>query len=294
MKHTREFEDIVVLAAASVSNIRQGPGTDWPVAVQVKKGELVGTCTGDYEEKTDGRWFLINLAVPIGGRTSAYARQDVLQFVPKEKSSEYNSQGKKLVEKLIASDQQLYASLGKIGAYLQTLSEKGVNIKAYEGSFNKLYEKLRKRQEKLQGSKILKVKTSFAQKSAVWWAKFQIFMQTRNIAGLGAVPVIAIAVGAAIGVGLSVTAYFTFRSDYKESTEDLKISQDLERALATLEPEKAAAVVKDLEKQIDTSFATGKTAGKFSGTFGTIKTLAILVLGYFIGDKLLDVVNKKT
>jgi hypothetical protein len=78
-----------------------------------------------------------------------------------------------------------------------------------------------------------------------------------NVYGIGSIT--GVVIGAVIGAGLIVGAYFAFKPKYDESTADLKISKDLEAALATLTPEKAAEVKADLEKQIDTAYNQGKT-----------------------------------
>ena len=113
------------------------------------------------------------------------------------------------------------------------------------------------------------------------------------IQGIGAIPLVAIVVGAVAGAGLSVAAYFAFRPEYDESKTDLKLSKELEDVLKNVDPITAENIKADLEKQVDTAYYKGKTAGTFSGMFNILKPIAFAALGFWGITKLIDSQGRK-
>jgi len=281
---TNEVKNRVITAAASASRIREDPSTDSRVLQTVPNGKVMGTLTGRYADQPDGRWWQFYLARPTDNLVG-YARQDVVKILSSGESDSKIKKSKDLISRLVKSDIEVFHSLARCAALLTKYLEKGVDVTRQKKRHSNLIIRYSQRQNKLRTSKLLKTKTGFKSGLRKTVEAFKFYMQT--FYGIGAAPVLAVAVvGVAVGAALSITAYFLFRSDYSESTEDLKISKDLEKALMNLDPDAARNLMYDLEGQVDKAYAKGKTAGKFTGTAGMIKMAAIFLLGFFTIDYL--------
>jgi len=277
-----KIKNRVITASASASRIRQDPNTDSRVLQTVKNGVVMGTLNGLYANQPDGRWYELYLAKPGGSDIKGYAREDVIKILSERESANKAKKGQDLIDKLVKTDIEVFHSLARSAALLTGYIDQGVDVSRYQSRHGNLVTRYSERQNKLRTSKILKTQTGFKSglKKTVDAFKFYI----KNFGIFGA-PILAVAViGVTIGVALSITAYFIFRSDYTESTEDLKITRDLEAALMNLDPDAATRLIIDLEGQVDRAFAKGKTAGKFTGAFGFVKMAAVFVLGFLVID----------
>ncbi|MBA7514350.1 hypothetical protein ES705_06378 [subsurface metagenome] len=248
----------------------------------------MGTLTGMYANQPDGRWYEFFLAKPGDSDIKGYAREDVIKILSENESKQKSKKGQDLIDKLVKSDVEVFHILARSAALLNTYIDKGLVVSKFQNRYSELLTRLSERQHKLKTSKILKTKTGFKKGLKNTLNAFRVYMRT--FYGIGGAPIVAVAVvGAVVGVGLSITAYFLFRSDYSESTEDLNISKELELALMNLDPETAEKIIIDLEGQVDKAYAKGKTAGKFTGAFGFLKMAAVFVLGFMT----IDYISKK-
>ena len=272
----------IITASASASRIRQDPNTDSRVLQTIKNGLVMGTLTGLYANQEDGRWYELYLAKPGGSDIKGYAREDVIKILTERESANKAKKGQNLIDKLVKSDIEVFHRLARSAALLTGYTDKGLNVSKYQNRYSDLVTRMSERQYKIKTSKILKTKTGFKVGLKKTVEAFKFYIQTFGITG--APIVAAVVVGAIVGIGLSLTAYFVFRSDYTESTEDLTISKDLEAALMNLDPETSQKLITDLEGQVDKAFAKGKTAGKFSGAFGFVKMAAVFILGFLAID----------
>ncbi len=277
------IKDRVITASASASRIRQDPTTDSRVLQTIRNGLVIGTLTGMYSNQTDGRWYELYLAKPGGSDIKGYAREDVIKILSERESNKKSKKGQDLIDKLVKSDVEVFHRLARSAALLTGYIDQGVIVSKYQDRYSDLVTRLSERQDKLKTSKLLKAKTGFKKGLKNTIDAYKVYMQI--FYGIGGAPIVAaVVVGAVVGVALSLTAYFVFRSDYTESTEDLKISKDLEAALMNLDPDAAQKLIIDLEGQVDKAYAKGKTAGKFSGAFGFLKMAAVFVLGFLAID----------
>jgi len=292
-KTYRNLKNRVIVAAASRTNIRQGTSTNTTVLATIDRGKVMGSSTGRYAKMDDGNWYEFLLAVPVGESRNGYARGDVIKILSESESKSLQQKGKDLVTRLINSDAEIFHSLARTGVILNNFTDKGINVSKYQKAHQGLYLRLSRRQEKIKTSRLVSYNTGFKRGFKKTVQAFKTYISVTYGINIGAVPVAAVVISAAIGAGLAVTAYFVFKADYSESKADLKISNNLERALKSLDPETARKVIEDLEGQVDTAYTRGKTAGKFTGAFGTIKTLLIFLAGFFVVDLFVNLQSKK-
>lgn len=109
--------------------------------------------------------------------------------------------------------------------------------------------------------------------------------------GVGIAPVVIyIVVSVVITLLSTALIYLIFKPDYTDSKSDLKVSGDLTKALATLSPEARAAVLADLNGQVDKAYLDGKMDGSGSGILKTMSYVAAGFLGFTLIDK--TILNK--
>jgi len=291
-KTYRKLINRVIVAKASRTNIRQGTSTNTPVLATIDRGKVMGTSTGRYTALDDGNWYEFILVLPAGGG-KGFARGDVIKILTESESKSLQQKGKDLVNKLINSDVEIFHVLARCGAILNNFIDKGINVSKYQKAHQGLYRRLSRRQEKIKASRLVSYNTGFKRGFKKTIQALKTYISVTYGINIGAVPVAAVVISAAIGAGLAVTAYFVFKADYSESKADLNISNDLERALKSLDPETAGKVIEDLEGQVDTAYTRGKTEGKFTGAFGTLKTLLIFLAGFFVVDLFVGLQSKK-
>jgi len=94
--------------------------------------------------------------------------------------------------------------------------------------------------------------------------------------------VIAIIVTVVISAIFTILIMNALKPAYSESTSDLKVSKDLAKALATLDPETRQKVVNDLEGQVDAANVQGKMDGSGASTWNTIKSVGLVAAGIFL------------
>lgn len=292
-KTYRKLINRVIVAKASRTNIRQGTSTNTPVLATIDRGKVMGTSTGRYAALDDGNWYEFILALPVAIAKKGYGRGDVIKILSESESKSLEQKGKDLVNKLINSDAEIFHILARTGAILNDFTQKNINVTKLQKVHQSLYLRLSRRQEKIKTSRLVSYNTGFKRGFKQTIQAFKAYISVTYGINIGAVPIAAVVIGAVIGAGLAVTAYFVFKADYSESKADLKVSNDLERALKSLDPALANKVIEDLEGQVDTAYTRGKTEGKFTGFFGTMKTLLIFLAGFFVVDLFVNLQSKK-
>jgi hypothetical protein len=274
-------------------NYRSGPGTSYKNIGTAAYEKSFGRTSGNYYKMTDGIWYQVVLNDNKG---YAYVRGDVTRLVVPKDTPVTEAEGKKLVDQLVSNDIQVHESLIRSANLLNSVKAKGTNISSYQDKYKGLLTRLIRRQDKIKNSKILSWKTGFKKGMDNLVEGFKSYVLTHYglyIQGIGAITLVAIVIGAVAGAGLSVAAYFAFRPEYDESKTDLKISKELEEVLSKVDPVTAEKIKTDLEKQVDTAYNKGKTAGTFSGMFNIIKPIAFAALGFWGITKLIDSQGRK-
>lgn len=290
----RDYVNLITTAKSqSGLNYRSGPGTSYKTIGTGAYGKSFGRTSGNYYKMSDGIWYQVILN---GIKGYAYVREDVTKLVVPKDTPVSDAESKKLIDALVNNDIQIHESLIRTANLLSTAKAKGAVVSAYEEKYKGLLTRLIRRQDKIKNSKILSWKTGLKKGMDKLVEGFKTYVLVNwgiYIKGIGAIPIVAIVVGAVAGAGLSVAAYFAFRPEYDESKTDLKLSKELEDILKKVDPVTAEKIKTDLEKQVDTAYNKGKTAGTFSGMFNVIKPIAFAALGFWGVTKLIDSQSRK-
>lgn len=115
------------------------------------------------------------------------------------------------------------------------------------------------------------------------------FLNDRGITGIGALPLIPIAIGAGVLIISGAIAYQILKPEYDSSVVNFKASKTLEDILAKESPETRKEVLAEIEKFGDDAYNKGKDEG--SGFFGSIDkqlgNLFLIGFGVWAGNKFL-------
>lgn len=239
-------------------NVRRDSSTTAPVLNQYPREIKIGTYTGTSEKKVDGTWLKLSI---LGGY--GWVRSDVVIVVNPTAKTPTKQEIDGVVQQLQKSDEEIFHTLLRALPLMQAAKAKGVNVAAHETKYKDLYNRFSVRQTAMKESTALKCQTGVRKTYEAMRDKMASWL---GIHGIGEPFTLATCVIlVAVGVGASVAVYYVFKPKYDESSKDLVISSDLEKALSTLSPEVRETVVKDLEKQVDDAYNQGKTDGTFGG-----------------------------
>ena len=284
---------LIVSPLGGSLNIRQSPTT--LSAVLFKRlnnpsspGKIAsaGRSTGDtFKDKSGFIWYKISLVNKYKGQRWGWVRNDVIKFYKSKGDKVSQEKAQSLVNNLIATDQKVYTKALLLAPLLDIAEKKGNNIESLKIKYLGIIKRLERRQNKIKTSKLLKWRTGI-EKGLTWFKNaFKSYLSSPTtykygINGIGSIT--AIVVSGVIGGGLVVAAYFAFRPDYDESTIDLEMSKELEKALSLLTPEEAQKLQANLEKQVDNAYNTGKSNERFN-IIAKYGLYALLVAGSFWG-----------
>lgn len=302
---------ILTTADAGAVNIRETPSFNAPVLVKVAVGQPGGRSTGQYLQMSDGNWFQVNLYKPVNGKTYGYApefykgKKNISFTEPNSNNNQQaENNAQKLVDDVVSTDKKVYEGIYRSYIKMLSLQNKGVTIPLQlQAKLASVYITLRDRQDKmLKSGYIESYKTGTPEK----YVSYKTSLNNAMIAhmnnghfmrGIGVIPVIAwIIIAAVVGASSAAVAYYAFKPNYEDSKRDLKIIDELEKALNTLTPEEKEKVVDNLEKQVDDAYNAGKTDQKVKDTFsfGAIgKYLLMGFLGFILIDKFLAKRNQR-
>lgn len=223
------------------------------------------------------------------GVKTGWVRQDVVTNSARMAGNPQDARGHDLLQKLIKSDNQLYQNLLVNAESITRLKARGIPVNTFEFRLNRIVRSYTGRQNKIKTSKLINFQTRL-NRAFKWLAdKF-----SGGVRGVGGIPLIPVAIGTAVGLGTGALTWITFRSDFSESTKDLKESRELQKLLDQADSQVASSIRADLEKQIDKAFAAGKTWGKLSFFGGSIKNLALFGLGALAIIKGPELLQSKT
>lgn len=182
-------------------------------------------------------------------------------------------QTEEMLNELVENDKLTYSNILYGREFADQLQrDSGVTLPWFENKFNQLVRSYTERQTALKNSTAFKTKNWLDAKTS----------ELMNWLGLGAVPIVPIAIGGVVGVVATVSLYFAFRPKYSESTKDLRISSELKSALDEVSPATQQKIKDNLEKQIDKAFQAGRNQGGISAVMNLIKWVAIAGVGIYI------------
>lgn len=312
MPYTVKMKDVHIYPKGSTLNVRKQPATTAAVLKKVNAGQKAGITTGNWERKEDNfYWFEL-----VGG---GWVRQDVITLknaagtvlnltfnsntTNTNETQISDAEAKKRMDVMFANDRTIFGHLNKSNAYVAALKAKGVNTANYEKKLVELASSYTKRQQEVNNHQNIKTERSgvlskVAEGASWLWGKVtSIFSGTEEEAdNLGIAPIIiAVIVPVIKWACVAISAYFLYKA-FKPSVEqshiDLKQSEELEKALSTLNPEERQKVEKDIQGQIDLAYNKGKSEGSSLSSFlSTAKTLALIAGGVYLFKKF--VLDKK-
>ena len=291
----RDYVNLITTAKNQAGlNYRTGPGTSYKNIGTAAFGKSFGRTSGNYYKMSDSIWYQVILNESKG---YAYVREDVTKLVVPKDTPVTEGESKKMIDQLVSNDMQIHDSLIRSANILNAAKEKGKNISTFQEKYKGLLNRLIRRQDKIKNSRILSWKTGLKKGMEKLIEGFKMYILSNPgifIRGIGEpVTLTAIVISAVAGAGLAIGAYFAFRPEYDESKTDLKLSKELEDVLKNVDPITAEKIKADLEKQVDTAYNKGKTAGTFSGMFNILKPIAFAALGFWGITKLIDSQGRK-
>jgi hypothetical protein len=263
MSFDKKYTGKLVLSKSGTINIRNLPSTNGEVLTTVTGSRSAGRSSGAYLTMPDGNWLQVNLYSAVKGKSYGYVREDVVRLSepPPESPNDKvdDREAGSLLENLVNNDNRTYHSMLKSAEMIDRLKKQGKDVTGVEKKLSEVSSRYSKRQKKLKESTLIKWQDGL-RRGYEWLAD----KWSRLVGGIGTPILIPIAIGAVVGIGLSVTIYYAFKPDYEDSVVDLKVSAELEQALSKVSPEQAAKIKKDLEKQVDDAYNQGKTDQQFS------------------------------
>ncbi len=268
----------------------------------VSMGQIVGFATGRYTNQGGSSWLEITVGSTqneLQKKVVGYSKSDELYLSKNPFSSSNTDKAKtqQLFNEIVAADAKTYINLINAYALAKEYKKRGVVIpQSIVNQFFTIWQQLQTRQSKIKEDKNLLNQTGVpnadtpAKQQAL--TDFVTFVQAGS-KSIGIIPVIAyviiaVAIAVSVAATTAVVLYNKYKPDYDRSKANLKQSEELKKLLNDLDPETRQKIVDDLEKQIDDAYAKGKTAGKFSGSMGIIKPVALLLGGYFIFTKFIN------
>lgn len=209
----------------------------------------------------------------------------------------------KLISDLVENDEKILKNLVKSRALIEESRSKKTLTNEVVNKYNSLVQRHAARQNKIKSSKLLKVQTGISRVYNDLMTK--LGLNSLKISGtdrpqwveeiwhgekIGVIPVVAWVIAAVVVAGASAAITAAFLGAFKESASDLVISKELEDLLSKTDPATAQAIKEDLQGQLDKAYSDGRASGSGSTMMGNLKTLGLVLLGAYVGDKLL---NKK-
>lgn len=247
--------------------------------------------TGNFQNVSPYTWYEVKNTSNVKG----WLRNDVFLIAATQttppaptpvSTNSTDKEAQALIDALVKSDQELYNSMCRTFAQIQLLYEKGVNVTSQMQQLLAVYNRWAKRQTELKNNSSLKTTSTQPPVYTALASTLQRLFSRVSGDTVGAIPLLVIIIVVAIvSAGAGVAVYKSFQPKYSESTVDLKISKELEKALATLDPATANKVKQDLEGQVDNAHKQGVTDGKWGGMLGTVKYLAVGLIGFYLVDK---------
>lgn len=260
-------------------NVRRDSSTTSAILTTVAREKQIGLFAGKIEDHIDGKWLQVSIPGGFG-----WVRSDVVIVVNPSAKVPTDAETESVVNQLQKTDEKIFNTLLRSLPKMQAAKAKGINVTAHETQYKALYSRFSVRQKALKESTAIKCQTGIQSTYVELRDKLKAWL---GISGIGEpVTLATVCVIAILSVAATATVYYIFKPKYDESTKDLVISSDLEKALSTLSPEKQEAVKADLEKQVDDAYNQGKTDGTFGGMGKVLLYGGIAFAGFLALTKL--------
>ncbi|MFZ4726118.1 MAG: hypothetical protein ACOYMD_11800 [Paludibacter sp.] len=258
----------------------------------VNENTRVGYLTGRFVTEDGNNYVQVVFESEITddeGRKYNYGCVDAKEYRTAAMGS--HSGAKSLIDGLIANNKTILENNLLCAGMMQYMTDNKISVPTdFKKRLYGLQSRLTARNEKLLTSPFLDAKqTGTPPGFTKYSGSLNSFMSNTEISGIGIAPiVIYIIVSVVFTLLVSAILYLIFKPDYTDSKADLKVSEDLTKALATLSPEARAAVLADLNGQVDEAYIRGKMDGSGAGILKTAGYLAAGFLGFTVIDKFLS------
>ena len=276
-------------------NIRKSPSITGTILIKLPANELAGTVMGEWTGRDDKgfKWYVINMAKSINGKTTGSVREDVIRFTETAPSdnytvpdisnaasentgtnAEYISQTEKLIKNVIAIDVIIYKRLILIYHQLQRAKALGIDITKQNIVFNLLVQKYKIRQKKIKEYDVIKTTTPV----------YPLYQWISDKYGLGVIqiPLAALVISVAIGtLALAYTLYKVFAPVATGQADDLKITGEFQKFFEALPSDKQVLIKADLNQQLKDAYNKGASDSGMSIT-DIFKWGAVGLIGVFI------------
>lgn len=173
-----------------------------------------------------------------------------------------SEQVNEMLQALVENDKETYINLEYVRAFVNRLQEdQNISMPWIERKFSQVLESYSARQKEVRTSPALAAKNI---------VDFKIW-EIKRMLGLGALPIVPVAIGAIGTVVTGVIVWQLFKPKYSDSERDLKVSKDLRRALDSVSPATKEKIIEDLEQQIDKAYKAGQNQGALQVFLNTLK-----------------------
>ena len=296
------YQNKTVTAIDSVVNVRKIPAFSGELISGYKSGVVIGRSSGNTLMMVTDKWIQANLTTPVNGVAMGYVvetykgRKNVrLNEAGASPVAEANAQP--LLDAIVKNDKESYTNL--LLAYNKLMFLKSKNVSVPTDIPDRLiatYLSLANRSRILRSNKDLicttgKLKSEADLKSAkqlenLAAQKQQLFIEGLNPQNIGdfglSALVIIIIIAIAAGTGAAIM-YYSVKPDYEKSKIDLKISEELKKALGTLSPADQQKVIDDITKQINDANRKGHFDQSWKDFFKSIGgKIALGVTGFLV------------
>jgi len=314
MSYNANLQNQPVQIKGQTANLRAGQSTSDPVITVLQKNKPTGcVLTGNFSIFGNYKWYQVRLKTKIKGYELGYLRNDVIILNEKSVTQEPNNKsqnpvsagdkpdqdaGNKLLKAVLNTDAILYKRYLIIAEAIINAKQKSIGLPANaEDTLTGLIGKYTNRQIEIQKQLItdgiLKSFNKLSPGTGIFPSVFTyLYLKfSKNVNGLGLAWYIPVAIIAAGTVIVSWVLYLLLKRKYTEQQVDLKVSEDLQKALNTLPPEKKEAVLKDLQAQINNAYGQGNDDAKTDNIMKWVKNILLIGVGSIMAIKVIGMLN---
>ncbi|MGC3979035.1 MAG: hypothetical protein QM751_12915 [Paludibacteraceae bacterium] len=257
----------------------------------------VGYLSGYWTKKNNVNYACVEFERLMGDESTGYYQFGYVEM-QNYKLYQYGekSDTKSMLDEMMSNNMKIYENNLLCAGLISKLSEQNIALPAdYAKQLYALQLRLEVRNDRLNQCSLLTIdKQTSPAGFELYRSELESFMGTKigatvpqKIAPILIVIIVSVIFTALVGLSL----YNMFKPDYTDSKADLKVSDNLTKAIATLSPEARQEVLNDLEGQIDKAYVEGKMSGSGMGIIKTIGYALAAFAGFIVITKLNETVN---
>ncbi|MDL2262735.1 hypothetical protein LJC11_04445 [Bacteroidales bacterium OttesenSCG-928-I21] len=243
-----------------------------------RSGQTIGIATGWIDKYSDGN----NYAEVYRSSDNTFypCRMDYISFT-KNQSAEMKAKAQNYLDDLLKNHEDIMSDVLVCSGFVAELEKKGYDCTSQRNTLKYLYSRLESRNNELLQSSYITV-TEKGEESTLSSLYGNYLNKIANDQRISIAVTTIIIITAVVTLAAATAAYAFLSHKYSESKADLKVSDDLKRALQNVDSETRTKILADLENQVDKAYAKGVLNSKIGGFFGGIKNLALIAGGAFL------------